>query len=151
MTEIEQPKEQISVDNAQKQLEMIFDYYEVDIEDYAGIKVKGTNVQKTLEFAKKKLLKSIRRGRLEVGKDDSGRLSIVQHLQGSYATLKTIEYKPLKAKDKIAMGNEDEDNNHAQMYALLASMSGIESGKFGALEGKDLTTAECLGNFFLLG
>jgi hypothetical protein len=151
VTELEQPKTIISKDNAAKQLKRLFDFYEVDIDDYEGIKVKGTNVKKALGFAKKKLFKAIRKGRIEIGVDDLKRLSIIQHLTGAYKTLKTIEYKPLRLEDKNVMGNEDSENDNAQMYALLASMSRTDPDIFKALEGVDGTTAECLGSFFLLG
>jgi hypothetical protein len=152
LTKLEQPAElAISKENAEKQLRQLFDYYEIEIEDYEGIKVKGTNVKKALGFARQKLFKAIRKGRLEIGKNDQGQFNITQHLTGAYKTLKRIDYRPLRLEDKTIMGNEDSENDNAQMYALLASMSRTDPSIFRALEGVDATTAECLGNFFLLG
>lgn len=137
----------ISQENAEAQMESLFDYYDIDLEDYEGLSIKGTNTRKALEVSKRKLIKAIKKGRLEINEDEDG-FSITQTLKGKYKTLSEIRYKPISGRAKVEMDKYESEN--AKMYGLLAAMSGVEAAHIQALRGPDLSTAECLGGFFLL-
>jgi hypothetical protein len=137
----------ISQENAEAQIETLFDYYDIDLEDYAGLMIKGTDSKKSLEVSRKKLVKAIKKGRLEIADDDDG-FSITQRLKGKYKSITELKYKPISGRAKVEMDKYESDN--AKMYGLLAAMSGVEAGHIQGLRGPDLSTAECLGGFFLL-
>lgn len=137
----------ISEENAQEQIEALFDYYDIDLDDYTGLQIKGTETKKALEVSKKKLIKAIKKGRLEISNGEDGFI-ITQTLRGNYSSLKELKYKPISGRAKVAMDKYEGDD--ARMYGLLAVLSGTEAGQIQALTGPDLSTAECLGGFFLL-
>lgn len=138
----------ISPQNADEQIKKMFDFYEIDFEDYEEIEVNGNKASIVFEAAKKKLIKAIRKGKIEIDYDDNGELVIAQHLKCKYKTLTEIQYKAVSGKAKVAMAKFD--NQNSQIYALLAAMAGIEVSQIHALKGPDLSIAECLGGLFLL-
>lgn len=137
----------ISEENAEDQIKELFDYYDIDLEDYAGLKIKGTDTKKALEVSRRKIIKAIKKGRLEISNGEEGFI-ITQTLKGTYSSMTQLQYKPISGRAKVAMDKYEGDD--ARMYGLLAAMSGVEAGNIQALVGPDLSTAECLGGFFLL-
>jgi hypothetical protein len=140
----------ISEELAEEQLELLFDYYDLDIDDYSDIEIDGSRPDVALKVSKKKLIKSIRKGRLEISSDSDNGLSVVQKLVGKYKDRTELKYKPLTGRAKTEQSKFKGDDHHGRMYAMLGVMCGQGASAILSLEGPDLSTAECLGGLFLL-
>ena len=126
----------ISKESAEISFESFLDYYDIDKEDL-------TDEEKLpFEQGKRRIIKAIRTGRLEITIDD--KLVITQNVKGG----QTIEYQEVTGKAKMEM--DKEKGNYGKVYALLGSLSGLGGGAFKKLSGKDLSLAETLGAVFLL-
>ena len=125
------------------------DYYDLDISDYDDVEVDGTKASVAIRVSKKKLIKAIRKGRLEI-KDEDGEMIVLQRLTAKYKNRTELKYKPLSGSAKIAQSKFKSDDHNGRMYAMLGSMSGEGASAIIGLKGPDLTTAECLGGLFLL-
>jgi len=124
----------ISKESAALQMQVFYDHYDVDISALPD------EVGAAVSMASSKLIKAIRRERLEVIIED-GDLKIKQTIQ----TGEVIEYAELCGESKIAMGKKSEGDNYGKIYALLGSLSGLGETAIINLKGKDLTTAEAIG------
>lgn len=131
----------LSDEVAQDQLSILFDYYDLCIEDCTD------GMAEALKGASKRLIKSIRRGNLEISQDDG--LTVTQNLVRPPAGAKTITFRVIDGKAKIAMADKKDSDNYGKIYAMMGSLSGIGETGIKALRGQDLSLVESLGTVFL--
>lgn len=138
------PVNKISAVTAEAQLDTLFDYYDIQLDD-----VVNKQARDGLESSRTKLVRMVQKGRLIIEEKD-GDLKITQHLAKPMAAdAKTIEYGEVCGDAKVAMGTKKEGDNYGQIYALLGSISGLGETAIRKLRGVDLSVAECLGAIFL--
>lgn len=128
---------QISKETAEKQLETLMDYYEIEAPEGAQ--------KESFNQARAKVVKAIRAGRLEITKDPSGALSIVQTVAGN----RQLVYAELVGTHRVEAGKVEE-NGYERIYALVASMVSLPITAISGLGAKDLGAVEGLGLLFLL-
>lgn len=132
------PELKLSEDSAEKQLDSLLDYYEIEIDDLPE-KTKDSS------FAiLKRLKKAIRLGRLEIQIEDG--IKCVQTLRDGKTQ---ITYKEINGKAKAAMGSKEDTDQNGRIYALLGALSDGETA-ITKLKGPDLSLAECLGALFFM-
>lgn len=118
------------------QVQVLYDYYDIDIEE-------ATGDQKTaLQNANQRLIKAICKGRLTI--EDKDGLKVTQVAKNG----DKLEYKEISGRAKLAMKAGDNEN-HRRMYQLLGFLSGVGDSGIAKLTGYDLSIAECLGLLFL--
>lgn len=129
----------ISQETAEEHLAELFDYYELVPEDLPE------QISSMFNSIHKKLIKAIRKGRVEIG--ESG--SITQHLKKPSGDINIIEYRELDGRAKKAMQKCNSDDLNGRLYELLGALSGLGSRAIASLKGVDLSTAECIGFVFM--
>jgi hypothetical protein len=135
----EKSMNKIPEEAAQKQLDILIDYYELDTEN----DVLKNNLLPNL-------LKSIMRGRIEFSLDKEGDLVTRQILKKKVGENTTeINYEVISGKHKEQMKTEYK-SEFSKYYALLGSLSGGNKIGISRLTGIDLSVAETLGATFLL-
>ncbi len=144
MSIFKKKENKLSKEDAETQLQILLDYYEIDIED-----VKVTDAKNGLEQTIDKTIKHIRRGRLEITMGD--KLSVIQTMQQGKGgeTSEKIPYGILKGESKIAMKDKKGEDFHGRLYVMMASLGNINENDIKKFEGLDLSVVECLGALFL--
>ncbi len=126
----------ISEKVATEQMQILYDYYDIDIEEATG------DPKTALQNAHQRLINAIRKGRLAI--EDKDGLKVTQIVRGG----DTLEYKVVSGGAKLAMKAADSEN-HRRMYQMLAYLVGLTCSDIAKLTGFDLSVAECLGLLFL--
>lgn len=132
-------KNQLSEEVANDQLQIFFDYYDIEVET-------GTEEQKkAIETAQRKLSRAIQKGLLTIT-DENG-VTVIQTLLYPPGECSTLTYKKISGQSRLAM--KDKGNEYTKMYSLLGYLSGLPINAIAKLEGQDLSTAEYLAVLFL--
>jgi len=140
-TKAEKPvsKFKVSAESAREQLDMLYEYYEIDFDELPeklGTALKATDL---------KLLKSVRLGRIEISLDGQNTIKVVQNIRSG----DQLVYKEIDGKAKVAMGGKDENDSYGRAYALMGALCGVGEAGISQLKSHDLSVVECLGTVFL--
>lgn len=130
----------ISEEVAEAQVDLFCNYYDIDLSDSAE------SQKEAVETARKKIIRAIRFGEMEISLDDEDDPIIKQMIPIKGGGTTDIEYGVLSGKHKKAMTKQEE---FGKMYSLLGSLSGLGETAISKLKGRHLSTAECIGMFFL--
>jgi len=140
-------EKKLSKENAQKQLDTLLDYYDLDLDD-----ISDENVHNAITSSCNKLLKAIKKGRLEI-KEEDDTLNVYQYLKkpigGKEGSLTVIKYREIDGRSKIAMKDNKESDYHGKIYSFLGGLSKEGGAVIMRLKGVDISIAECLGALFL--
>ena len=140
----------ISEESAIGQMDVFFDYYEIDPANVGG----GQNSQEIFESTIDRLVDAIRKGRVEIKENDDG-LIVVQTLKKAKkvkegeATVSVIEYKEISGAAKDAMKHKKETDHYGRIHAMLGYLSGAGENAIKSLRGVDMSISECIGVLFL--
>ena len=133
------PEYKIGKEAAREQLDMLYDYYEIDFDELPkelGTALKATDL---------KLLKSVRIGRVEISMDEQNVIKVVQNIRNGDPLI----YREIDGQAKVAMGGKDEKDHYGKAYALMGSLCGLGETAIIKLKSHDLSVVECLGTVFL--
>ena len=133
------PEYKIGKEAAREQLDMLYDYYEIDFDELPkelGTALKATDL---------KLLKSVRLGRVEISMDEQNVIKVVQNIRNGDPLI----YREIDGQAKVAMGGKDEKDHYGKAYALMGSLCGLGETAIIKLKSHDLSVVECLGTVFL--
>ena len=130
----------ISEESAEKELQRLFDYYEIDKEEFTSLE---KDAQKAIENFKKRIKKGIMRGSIIF--DDSETFEIIQKTKDG----KEIRYQEMGGNAKVEMDKHPEQEASMKCYALLGSLSGLGPAAIRNLKGPDLRRAEAIGSLLL--
>lgn len=133
------PEYKISEEAAAEQIDALFDYYEIDLNELPGAQKKAT------EAARGKLLRATRLGRVEIDLDDDGVIRVKQNIRNG----EPLTYREIDGKAKVAMSGKDADDAYGRAYAMMGSLCGLGETAVISLKSHDLTVVECLGMVFL--
>lgn len=134
----------ISDEVAQKQLDSLLEYYDIDMNDFENDTQKDG-----LKTACKKLKKAIRKGLLEI-KEEEDSLIVYQHLNKPIDGVKNpIKYREIDGRCKIAMKESKDGDHYGKLYSLMGGLSGEGYQVMMRFKGIDLSVMECLGSLFL--
>jgi hypothetical protein len=134
----------ISEEPAAKAFESLCEFYDIDFED-----IEDESVRTSLESAKKKIVRAIRKGRIEI-KDEDGVPIIYQHIARPIKNIDSpIRYRELDGRSKIAMKDTKSTDLHGKLYSFMGGLSGLGQAKIALLKGVDISLVECFGLFFL--
>lgn len=136
-------KEIIAVENAEKQLNLLMDYYEISVDEIAD-----DDQKQGLRNSIKSLTKAIQTGRVEIKLEDDTPI-VYQNLKKPVGDMHQIKYNEITGRAKIAMKDNKENDHYGRMYSFLGGLSGHGATVIMKLKGKDLSIAEYLGVFFL--
>ena len=139
VTQMADSKLKVGEEAAREQLDMLYDYYEIDFNDLPE------KLKTALEATDKKLLKSVRRGRIEVSLDEKNIIKVVQNIRSG----EPLVYREIDGAAKVAMGNKDENDAYGKAYALMGALCGLGETAITQLKSHDLSVVECLGTVFL--
>lgn len=142
----EKKKNIIGLEDAEKQVAIFVDYYDLEIGE------EGTNPdhQENIEAALKKLVRHVMAGRLEIELDENDKIQITQHIKKGDGDMKTLKYRVLNGQAKKEMKNAKDGDFHGKMYAMVGSLAGTSGNGIANLTGSDLSVCECLGALFLV-
>jgi plasmid stabilization system protein ParE len=129
----------LSKDAAEMEVEKIFDYYDIDIDE-----IEDKEQKKIIKMNYERLIKSIRMGRVEVKIE--GGLKVIHHLKDESETL---TYSAPNAEAKMAMAGCDPNDNYGKIYNLMGSCSKMGLGAIKKLPANELPIVEVLGAIFL--
>lgn len=132
-------KNQLSEEVAQDQLDILTDFYDVDLEDDED---SGTR-----RIAKKRLLRAIQQGRLTITSQDG--LTITQVLKNPPGEIYDINYRIVTGADRSRTEKIAADNAYEKMYTLVGMASGLGAKAIKSLYGADLAAVEGLSVVFL--
>lgn len=132
-------KAKLSEEVAEDQLQIFFDYYDIDADS-------GTEEQKkAIETAHKKLSRAIQNGLLTITAENG--VTVTQILRYPPGDCSTITYNKISGKSRVAM--KEKGNEYSRMYSLLATLAGLPMNAIVALQGQDISVAEYLAVLFL--
>ena len=141
----------ISEESARAQLDVFFDYYEIDAENVGG----GENAQDAFDSTVDRLVDAIKKGRVEIEEAEGG-LVVRQTCKNRAKTgtqdassAAVIEYKEISGAAKDAMKHKKESDNYGKIHAMLGYLSGLGENAIKGLRGVDMSISECIGVLFL--
>lgn len=145
----------LSKETAEEILEQYFEYHDIDLDgddddvDSSAEEIADRKqLLKTVRTAKRKLVKYIMLGTVEIKIDDE--CTVTQILHKPIPQGDRITYREVDAKAKVEMGKAGEDNYLGQAYYLLGSLSQLGYPAMLKLKARDIRVAEMLANIFLL-
>lgn len=132
----------LSKDAAEKVIEDMFDYLEIDIDE---IEEKDTKdmIKKNIG----RVIKAVRLGRLEIKHD--GGFKVIQHLRNDTDKKNSLEFKVPGAIAKKAMADKNPNDFYGRIYAMMGSACGLGEAAIDKLDPIDLSVVEVLGAIFL--
>ena len=129
----------LGTEAAREQLNVLYDYYEIDFSELPE------KLKTALEATDKKLLKSVRLGRVEISLDEKNIVKVVQTIRNG----EPLVYREIDGAAKVAMGSKDENDAYGKAYALMGALCGLGETAITQLKSHDLSVVECLGTVFL--
>jgi hypothetical protein len=143
----------ISKENAQEQLDLFFDWYDIDFEEMYEAAIQGENGA-TIRAAKNKLIKAIRQGRIEVKEvsNDKGETSLELHqkLDCPIFDKNVLVYKEITGSIRASAKADPKANDTKKMYQLLGSITGEGAEIFLRLRRADIGLTDMIGFLFLM-
>lgn len=127
----------LSEEVAREQIMDFLEYYDIDPE-------QGEN--NPLEQALQTIEDYIRRGVLEVGRDDASKIKVIHNLSSGNEAL---EYHEIQAKHKISVDSCKSNAGYTRIYTFMGALSGVGRAGIEKLSAKDLAVVEVLGLVFL--
>jgi hypothetical protein len=139
------PEPVVSRENAIEQFEIFKEYCEVYPDDV-------TSVAKKCKQVEEEVLKSVMAGSLEFV--SGSEVLVRQHLREiKGAPAGPLEWKPEKlgvAKHAIPVATGEKlANEYKKLHALIAGMTGIDSGMVSKMHALDQSTSEVIAGLFL--
>lgn len=131
-------KNKFSAEVADDQLELLCDFYGVDLDD---------NESGTKQIAQQRLLQGIRQGRLTITDKDG--LTVIQTLKNPPSEIKEINYRIITGGDRARMEKLAGDIIYERMYVLCGFASGLGDKALKRLYGPDIAVVEGLAVVFL--
>lgn len=132
------PEYVLSKQNAKKELDKLFNYYEIDIDE-----IEEKDLKKAIKGGQRRLIQAIRLGRLKIKFEDG--LKIIQTLRNG----ETITYRTVDGEAKAAMDEHPAEAFNRRGQALAGSLSGWGETAIRKLKDVDMSLAEVLGLIFL--
>lgn len=127
---------------AENVLEGMFEFLEIDVDEIEDAKLKDM-----IKSSRGRLIKAIRKGRLEVKTD--GGFRIIQHLRFDEKKEHSLTFKVPGAIAKKAMADKKPEDFNGRIYAMMGSACGLGEAAIDKLDPVDLSTVEVLGAIFL--
>ena len=137
----EKKESKINTVEAQKQLDMIIDYYDIDI-----ILIKETMEKIPIDYAIRKFKSFIEKGIIEVSDGNDG-VIIKQFLGKNIGPISVLEYGPIGSKACSAVDGISTDEPERKKKVFLGKLSGKGSDVIGDLTGKDYLIADTVNTF----
>jgi plasmid stabilization system protein ParE len=128
----------LSKSAAENELEKMFDYYEIDVDE-----IEDKDLKKAIKQGYDRLIKAVRLGRLQI-KIEQG-ITVIQTLRNG----EELVYKEINGEAKMAMAGKEQNDYYGKSYALMGSLSDWGEGAIKKLKGVDLSLVEVLGMIFL--
>jgi len=128
----------LSKKNAKDELQKMFDYYEIDIDD-----MDDKDLKKAIKSGFSQLVKGTMKGRLHI-KLDNG-IKIIQTTRNKTE----IIYREIDGNAKAEMDGFGATDFYGKSYALMGAISELGADAIKQLKGVDLSMAETLGMIFL--
>ena len=142
----------IGEEPAEAQVDLIYDYYDIDFEDYKSVSAAQNEAADILKVSYAKLKKAVMRGQIEAAME-GGDLFITVHLTGRYDGIpeKKMVLKPYSGNAAVEMEKiKGEGKASSKMFALFGLLSGLGAAKIQGFYGPDLKVVEVLNSVFLL-
>ena len=132
----------LSKDAAEKVIEDMFEYLEIDIDE---IEEKDTKdmIKKNIG----RVIKAVRLGRLEIKHE--GGFKVIQHLRNDTDKQNSLTFKVPGAIAKKAMADKNPNDFYGRIYAMMGSACGLGEAAIDKLDPIDLSVVEVLGAIFL--
>lgn len=144
------PDYAIQKENAEDIFADLLDWYDIDEDDYKDGKDKGA----AFKQAKRKIIKGICKGYVEVNKDTNKLgeevLNVQQNFKFKYHKAPSrLLYREVNGKSKKAIKESEGVGEYGMMYKFLAALAGDDLYIVEQLKGVDIGLAESLGYLFL--
>ena len=124
---------------AESEIQKIFDYYEIDVDE-----IEDKDQKKFIKQNYDRLIKAARLGRLEV-KLEKG-IQIIQHLRDND---RVITYGEITGNAKVATAGKEPTDFYGRIYAVMGVVSKEGEDAIKLMKGVDLSLCEVLGAIFL--
>ena len=135
-------KFKIQDEPAQKQLDILLDYYDIDLDD------ESEKMREAVKSSISKVKKCIMRGFVEITEGKSG--PIINHKMQNSEGDQTVTYATMTGNNKLEMDKKEIKESYGRNYALMASLAGMAPDTIRKFKGIDLSIVESLGVIFLL-
>ncbi|MCK5603578.1 hypothetical protein KAR91_16960 [Candidatus Pacearchaeota archaeon] len=134
---------EISKENANTQIDMFKDYYEVEYAD-----IENQAALENLKSSENKVRRMIMKGRVEI-KEEGGELVVIQKLKKAVGDLTSVTYKEISGKAKIRLKERDDNDGYGKIYSLMGGLCGETDAVMQNFKGVDMSTMEVIGALFL--
>lgn len=142
-------------EDAERQIAMLYDYYDINLDDYRDVNIADNEANDVLRIAWKKLVRAAKQDRLRV-EDVDGEVHVTIELRGKYPAIPegVLHIKPYGGNADSIMGKvkqkPGEDVSGPRMFALFGVLTGLKPTAIQGLRGPDLKTVQHLNSVFLL-
>lgn len=133
---------QISLESAERQMDELLDYYEIEKEH-----IVNEHGKDAIQTIYNRLVGSIQNGRLEIKQTEEG-LLIIQHLKHAPGDVSSITYHEITAEAKLAMDGHGDNKGFTKMHALMGALSKLGPSAMKQLRGVDQGIMERLALVF---
>jgi hypothetical protein len=130
----------ISEDSAEKMVRELLDFYEVDTTRTNQAHAEAIDEQLD------ELMNAYRREEVENKQDDTLGFCVIQHLK----TGKTLTYRELGGKDRIAFEGYPENKSISKIHAILGKLCGYGEEAIIKLKGRDWQNARTIALVFTM-
>jgi len=138
------PKNAISAELAQDQVDLFLEFYDIDPEFFP----ESTDV--AIEAHISGLKKAIMRGRLSIQEKDESLIVVQRPARKGKNIPESLTYRELEGSHKVAMSKAGSDDSYIRLHTLMGALSKEGADVMAKLRGCDMGDMENLGNLFLL-
>lgn len=136
----------ISEEVATEQLVELLDYYDIDVERLTAGETKEEKLAAAgLEKSLDQIRDAIRAGVVEIVRDGSGKMTVVQTISNG----EKLTYGEVSSKAKLAAEKFDQNAGYSRIYAFMGSLAGCGDTAIKKLPARDLGIVEVLGTVFM--
>lgn len=144
----EQKEYRIPREAAEKQLEALYDFYDVDDEIMEAEGGEQDQLGTAVRVQRHQMLIKIMKGRLSIDGDADTGIEVTQVLRTPVAGHNELSWREPDGMARLELDKHTKGDNQ-RMFAFIGYMTGINKSNAAKLKGVDLSTAELLSVFFM--
>lgn len=138
--------DKISRESAQIELDKLYDYYEIDKEEFEDVNGESDEqkANRAIQKLQEKIIRGVMKGRISFNDEDGFQITLIKKVGDP------IVFKELDGYAKAEMSKKKESDNYGKIFALMGKMSGLGEHAVKKLKGPELSLVEAIGTMLLM-
>lgn len=134
----------VSEETAEKHMDKILDYYDLDIED-----IEDAELKRACRTSIRKMIKAFQKGTLEYSEENEEPILYQTLRYPPHNHEGRIKYNVITGRSKIAMKDNKQDDQYGRIYAFMGQLAKTGAPIFGKMKGPDVSLVECIGTLLI--